>query len=160
MTVREIYAGSNGEATTALYKRLEALGPAGVIATNLFRACKCSSRAKVYRGGKFKGAAYDRKNWSMQNLCQSLEKSAAELGIQWGWKIDPKQEFHRWVLYIDLPTGQASFHSATRLSQKDYPGEWDGTSHTAEHIIRWTAQLLGESMPPPAVWPLDRELIG
>jgi hypothetical protein len=43
-----IYHGSNGALTVDLYARLEALGPAGIVAMNLFRAAKASERAKVY----------------------------------------------------------------------------------------------------------------
>ena len=93
MTVHEIYIGSDGDATKALYERLATLGPAGVVALNLFRAVKCSTRAKKY-SRRFKGEAYDRKNWSLANLCQELAKSADALGIVWGWKIDPEQDFH------------------------------------------------------------------
>ena len=31
-----------------------------------------------------------------------------------------------WVLYLDLPTGQVSFHAPARGPGPDYPGEWDG----------------------------------
>lgn len=141
MTPLQIFEASNGEATTALYRRLEKLGPVGVVALNLFRACKCSGRAKVYTR-KFKGKAYDRKAWSMENLCQELERSGDALGIQWGWKEDPKQAFHKWVLYVDIPTGQVSFHSERRMSARDYPGEWDQTTHSPQRIVQWVTQLL------------------
>lgn len=36
MTPMEIYLGSDGEATKALYARLEAAGPIGAVAMNLF----------------------------------------------------------------------------------------------------------------------------
>src|ERR1700676_464322 len=59
-TILSIYAGSNGDATKALYASLEKRGPVGLIALNLFRACKASERAKIYRGRSYKGAAYDK----------------------------------------------------------------------------------------------------
>jgi hypothetical protein len=40
-----IYEGSDGKATIALYQQLSVLGPAGIVAVNLFRAQKCSARA-------------------------------------------------------------------------------------------------------------------
>src|SRR3954468_18925970 len=67
LTVREIYTGSNGEATSALYGILQGMGLAGLVALNLFRACKCSERAKLYRRGAHKREAYERKNYSIQN---------------------------------------------------------------------------------------------
>lgn len=126
-----IYEGSNGEATKALYAELEPIGPIGLIATNLFRAHKASARAKVYRGGErgrgsYRSMAYDRKEWSLGNLQDVLTRYGTELGIAWGWKEDPAQEFHRWVLYVDLPTGQVSFHTAHQGSGPDYSGAWDG----------------------------------
>ena len=56
MNIHAIYEGSNGDATRALYEHLQTLGPAGVIALNLFRAQKCSTRAKLYRGGNGRGS--------------------------------------------------------------------------------------------------------
>lgn len=159
MTPLEIYNGSDGEATKQLYADLERLGPVGVVALNLFRAHKCSARAKVYRGGRrghgsFRAMAYDRKQWSMDNLCQTLTTSAASLGICWGWKQDPAQEFHRWVLYVDLPTGQVSFHTSARGHGPDYPGDWDGIRDAgAARIIAWINALLNPPNNPPPINP-------
>ncbi len=140
MKAIEVYSGSDGELTMRYYAELLRRGPLGVIAVNLFRAQKCSSRAKVYRGGirgkgRYKDMAYDRKEWSMQNLCKVLGEHGAALGIRYGWKDDPAQEYHSWVLYIDLPTGQVSFHSAARLDGPDYLGDWDREHKSAERII-------------------------
>lgn len=143
-----VYEGSDGDATKALYARLEALGPVGIVAVNLFRANKSSSRAKVYRGGvrgqgSYRGMAYDRKQWAMENLCRVLGEHAAQLSITWGWGVDPKQEFHRHVLYVDLPTGQVSFHTAARGDGPNYPGVWDGIGGaSADRILRWIARLM------------------
>jgi hypothetical protein len=146
---RGIYYGSDGDATKALYERLAQLGPAGVVAVNLFRACKCSERAKRYgysHGGKWKDRAYDRKQWSMGNLCEALSKHADALGIRWGWKTDPAQDFHRWVLYVEIPTGQVSFHARDRGTGPDYPGQWDGVRKvSAGRIIEWCERLLVDS---------------
>ena len=146
MNVHEIYVGSNGEATQALYAQLQSLGPAGVIALNLFRAQKCSSRAKVYRGrngrGSYRSQAYDRKDWSLGNLCAALEEHAASLGIIWGWKEDQAQEYHSWVLYVVLPSGQVSFHGAAPKSSQRFAGEWDGSRESASRILLYTESLL------------------
>lgn len=128
--VIRVYEGSDGAATKALYARLEQLGPAGVIALNLFRACKCSERAKVYRGRGFKDSAYERKQWSMGNLCKALTEHGAALGMRWGWGIDAPAHsvgsplFH--VLYIETEAGQISFHSDARGTGPDFDGCWDG----------------------------------
>lgn len=145
----QIYTGSNGEATTALYKHLETLGPAGIVAVNLFRACKCSERAKVY-SRRYKGDAYGRKQWSLDQLALALQKHP-ELGIRWGWKIDPSQTFHNWVIYVDLPRGQVSFHTASRGVGPDYPGEWDGQGLSAQRIVSHVQNLLDTHTAPAVV---------
>lgn len=141
--VVKVYEGSNGDATRALYDRLTALGPAGVIATNLFRACKTSERAKGYRRSSHRGASYDVKQWAMGNLATALTEHAAALGITWGWANDPQQAYHAIVLYVDLPTGQVSFHTNVRGVGPDYTKPWDGVRHVApDRICRWCARLL------------------
>lgn len=141
--VAQVYDGSSGDATKALYERLRKLGPAGAIAENLFRACKSSARAKVYRGGGYRGMAYDRKQWAMDNLAKILTEHGEACALRWGWGQDEKQEFHSWVLYVDLPTGQVSFHTAKRGAGPDYAGQWDCVvDASAGRICTWCAQLL------------------
>lgn len=141
-----IYNASSGEATIALYRRLEALGPAGVVAMNLFRAHKASSRAKAYRGGDNKGSwksqAYQKKQWSLDNLAKALDTNAADLALTWGWGVDLAEEVHQCVLFVDLPTGQVSFHTAPRGPGPDYPGQWDGAVRQGQNrICRWIERL-------------------
>jgi hypothetical protein len=144
-----IYNGSDGGATKALYERLQSIGPVGVVALNIFRAQKASGRAKEY-SRRFKGVAYDKKQWSMANLCDVLEKHGAELNILFGWKQDPEQPYYPWVLYVTLPTGQCSFHSPVRGKGPDYSGDWDGSTGSAARIIRWVQAVLDEHFPQPA----------
>jgi hypothetical protein len=146
-----IYTGSDGAATTALYVELSALGSAGEVATNLFRAQKASERAKKYRGGipgrgSYKSMAYDRKGWAIGNLTRILTQHADALGIRWGWQRDPSQRFHEWVLYVDLPTGQASFHAAIRGDGPDYGQTWDGVpGASVDRILRHCAAVLADA---------------
>lgn len=134
------YEGSDGNATIALYDDLRKHGPAGQIAINLFRACKCSARAKVYRGGGHKREAYDRKQWSIGNLGLTLTQHPM---LTWGWKVDPSSFHVPWVLYIDLPEGQASFHTEQRGLGPDYAGDWDGAVGTGPaRICRFAANVL------------------
>ena len=142
--VLAVYKGSNGEATKALYAELEGLGPLGIIGMNLFRACKCSERAKGYRKSRHKGDAYARKDWSLINLSAALDRLP---GITFGWGIDHKLQErgdpHHHVLYVDIPTGQVSFHNGARYEGGDYPGEWDGMpGQGPDRICRWVARLL------------------
>jgi hypothetical protein len=138
------YQGSDSERTRLLYDELAGLGPLGVIAMNLLRAQKASSRAKDYRGRGYRGQAYDKKQWSMDNACRALIEHGAEIG--WGWGLDPAQPVHCHVLYVETPFGQVSFHSGQRGDGPDYLGAWDGVQGMgADRITRWCARLLDEA---------------
>lgn len=140
--VLRVYQGSDGDATKALFEELGRVGVAGALAVNLFRACKNSERAKVYRGRRYRGAAYDRKQWAMDNLTHALAAFSGPT-IAWGWGIDEKQPVHRHVLYVELPTGQVSFHTEHRGKGPDYGKPWDGVPNvSADRILRWCARLL------------------
>lgn len=148
-----VFHQQDGEVTRAYYAELNRLGPSGQFAVALFRAQKRSSAAKRYRGGGFRGAAYDVKTWSMGEICRLAPAHYAlaipscrpeDLGELWGWKQDPKVLFGgrgeegeaSWVLYVELPHGQASFHSPTRLgSGPDFRGVWDGIRGVGETRI-------------------------
>lgn len=139
----DVYTGSDGEVTKAYYAELEKFDSIGLVALNLFRAQKCSKRAKGYRRRAHKESAYDRKNWSLEQLCQVLKLRGAELGIGYGWKQDLKTIGFEWVLYVDLPQGQVSFHSAVRLEGPDYAGDWDKTKLSAERILAFCDSVTG-----------------
>lgn len=149
-----VYTGSDGAATQALYARVSAWGPSGVLAVNLLRAAKTSERAKKYRGGNhagsFRSQAYERKRWAMGNLSDCLTEFGESLEVVWGWKEDPRQPVYRWVLYVDLPTGQVSFHSDYRGKGPDYPGEWDCHRNVqSSRICRWIANMTAERQGEP-----------
>lgn len=142
-TVVRIYSGSNGSATLELYGTLTALGPRGVIALNLFRACKTSERAKGYRRRAHREASYETKGWALDNLCKELATHGVALGIVWGWGYDRSAVCFEHVLYVDIPTGQCSFHNQERLAGADYPSQWDRMrGATSDRIIRWVVRLL------------------
>ncbi len=157
----DIYLGSDGEATKRYYAELEAIGPIGIVATNLFRAQKCSARAKVYRGGirgrgSYRSMAYDRKQWAMDNLCRALAEHSESLGIRYGWKRDEATVFGNrasWVLYLELPQGQVSFHSPTRGEGPEFAGDWDGVRRSMERILQFCDEvLMNRSRKEAAVW--------
>lgn len=151
--IKRIFDGSDGEATRMLYRDLEALGPRGAIAINLFRACKCSARAKMYRKGPgHRTAAYERKDWSLQQLAGLLagQQSAGLTDMPWGWGVDAdlqaRLDPHHHILYVDLPTGQVSFHCGTRHAGPDYAGAWDGERDVqAERVCRYVAEVFKEA---------------
>jgi len=151
-SVVRIYDGSDGDATTGLYRQLEARGAIGVVALNLFRAQKASARAKVYRGGvpgkgSYRTLAYERKQWSLNFLCTTLEAHGDALALRWGWLFEGSHTGgFPWVLYVELPTGQVSFHAPARGVGPLYGGTWDGVHlASAGRICRWVATVLAET---------------
>jgi hypothetical protein len=65
----------------------------------------------------------------------------------WGWREDAGQEFHKWVLYVELPTGQVSFHSAAPLTAHRYASEWDGAGFSETRIIAYAQAVLDGRRP-------------
>jgi hypothetical protein len=141
----EVLSQNDGYVTKAYYRDMEALGTLGHIAVCLFRAQKRSARAKDYRRGKYRRAAYDVKAWSMQELCKALTEHAEEFDIRWGWKEDSSVLFGEepsHVLYVDLPgIGQCSFHNPSRMEGPEYKGEWSGIKNSDEVIVRFCGSV-------------------
>ena len=63
-------------------------------------------------------------------------------GLTWGWKPDPSQPYAKFVVYVDLPNGQCSFHLVDRYAGPDYLGEWDGQQASEERIIEFCEMVL------------------
>lgn len=154
MNALDVYLGSNGDTTVKYYKQLSERGPVGLLAMNLFRAMKCSDRAKQYTRGSWKRDAYDRKQYSMEQLIKILQEHGQALGIRWGIKKDPKilfgvpgQAQPSTVLYVDLPNGQVSFHSPVHYAGlPEYPDEWDGqTGASRQRVILFCDNVFGKS---------------
>lgn len=144
--VLDVYRGSDGTRTRALYDALAVHGVPGAIAVNLFRACKTSERAKKYRGGRHKGTSYGTKDWSLGQLVEALQHEQAS-ALRWGWAVDRiaqgNQNPHYHILYVDLPGGQVSFHTGSRKAGPEYPGEWDRAVGTApERICAFCAAVI------------------
>lgn len=145
------YYGSDGTMTKALYDHLATLGPAGELAANLMRASKTSERAKKYRGGNrrgsYRGQSYSTKQWALGNICRVLSKEAIAEVPSWGWGVDPALfrdgDPHYHVLYVEIPTGQVSFHTDARCEGPVYPGEWDRMRNQgADRVLRWVGRIL------------------
>ena len=147
MNAWQIYNGSDGAATRRFYGELRKRGDLGRVALNLFRAQKCSKRAKKYGpyagvgDDSFRDLAYQRKAFSLQELVAVLGEHGDKLGISFGWGRDEAQPFNKWVLYVDLPLGQVSFHSPTRFAGPDYPGIWDGKRMSEERILAFVQKV-------------------
>jgi hypothetical protein len=137
-----VYCGSNGVATRAYYRFLGSTGLPGRIAAQLMRCQKASSRAKQYRGGttmaSYRDLAYARKGECLKALCALLSEQEE---VAWGWNEDPETEIAPHVLYVELPTGQVSFHSDQAFSDKRYAGEWDKQYLSEERILAFCASF-------------------
>jgi hypothetical protein len=156
MKAIEVFATSDGAVTRNYYSTLSAIGPVGIIAMNLIRAQKCSSRAKKYRGGirgvgSYRSMAYDRKGWSLKLLASALVAHGSNLGITFGWAVDDNQTFNRHVFYVDLPQGQVSFHSPERYEGPDYQGQWDGERKSEVRILAFSDSVRQLAPMPPLV---------
>ncbi len=144
------FFGSDATVTRRLHRRLESLGHEGQIAAQLLRAQKASSRAKRYgsagRGGgnSYSDLSYERKGESIAKLCDLLTENSC--GLRWGWARDPDKPQAEWVLYVDLPVGQVSFHSLARGIGPDYVTGWDNQRKSEERIIAY-CDLLLERIP-------------
>jgi len=76
-----------------------------------------------------------REEISRRRACAALAEHGEALGIAYGWKRDPLAFTNPWVLYVDLPNGQVSFHSPARGEGPDYAGEWDAMHASEERIL-------------------------
>lgn len=157
MRARHVYDGSNGAETRRLYDRLCACGAMGALASALFKAQKASRRAKRYgpfagrAGRSFRDMSYDRKGDALREVCRLLLADGARLGIRFGWKEDPHAGENKFVLYVETPFGQVSFHAPERGDGPDYPGEWDGARASEERIIRFAQSVLDAARAPALV---------
>jgi hypothetical protein len=167
--VRLIYEGSDGAATKALYTELAGYGPIGIVAINLFRAQKCAARAtfisdwiatlpraeQEHQNAHYAVLVFSRRHYALVQLAAVLGECAADLGIGYGWGCDLTAPRYPWVLYVDLPTGQVSFHALTKGDGPAYPGVWDGVvDASAERIIAFVNLILHPSTvhrPRPAL---------
>lgn len=76
-------------------------------------------------------------------LVGALVAHAAMRGWRYGWKLDDALEGNEWpVVFVDLPTGQVSWHVARAdfdvvfwSEMPRYEGTWDGHS-TVEKLTR------------------------
>jgi hypothetical protein len=139
---QKVFNQNDGDVTKSYYATMNAKGLLGQLAVALFRAQKRSTAAKKYRGKKFRHAAYDVKNWSLSEVCRIMNSlNAFGYEFKWGWGKDPNTPGFPWVLYVEIPTGQVSFHSPDRLNGPDYPKGWDGIGASEPRILAFCDSL-------------------
>lgn len=81
---------------------------------------------------------------------QSLHYACRRARHRLGLGFDPDQPVHRLVLYVNLPSGQVSFHAAERGPGPDYPASWDGvTGIGPQRILTWIGRLLDGAEAAP-----------
>lgn len=152
MNAFDVFAQNDGDVTKSYYDELTKCGQLGEIAVALFRCQKRSARAKDYRSGKWRRAAYDVKSWSMGEVCRLLQRYP-DSGFKWGWKADPDVLFGdqpSWVLYVDIPLfGQVSFHNPSRGAGLDYDGGWDGQHRSQDRILDFCDRVMSMAACPP-----------
>lgn len=79
-----------------------------------------------------------------KNLAAALAKY--DFGWRWGWAIDEalreRGDPHHHILYLELPTGQVSFHVGQRYAGPDFAGRWDGVKDVAaDRICRFADRV-------------------
>jgi hypothetical protein len=89
--------------------------------------------------------AYRRKAKALKEVCDLLAIDAC--GFTWGWRGDKEGSRVPWILYIDLPKGQASFHSIERFQGPRYPGQWDLQSESVYSVLTFCDLLTGYDGP-------------
>lgn len=146
MLAASVFNQNNGDVTKEYYAKLSTMGFKGMLAVALFRAQKRSTAAKNYRGGRYRRAAYDVKNWSLGEVCRVL--AAWPNRPEWGWKKDPNTPGFEWVLYVELPTGQCSFHAAGRLDGPDFKGIWKPGAGSESNILEFCDSAWDASYQP------------
>lgn len=138
----EAFESRNPSVTVAFQSSLLSRGVAGQLAFGVFRAQKRSTVAKGQRRGKYRRGCYDGKNEALKYVDSLMQIHARNLGLTWGWGIDRSQEYHSSVLYVDLPTGQCSFHSESSVSTTVYRGNWDRKSNSRDAILAYCDEVL------------------
>lgn len=141
-TVAEAYFGSTAAITRRVYDTLRKLGSDGHVAQLLLAAAKASSRAKQQRRSKYREHAYARKEAAIAELCELLPHT----NLLWGWSADEAVVVAPYVIYVELPDGQVSFHSPRRGKGPCYRRKWDGQYASEDRIIAYAqSQLMSQT---------------
>lgn len=140
MTSKEAMKTGSGEKVVEFLFELGARAEQGAIASALFRAQNNSSRAK--RGRRGRRDRYSNKNEALAALVMSLDIFKQH---KFGWGYDEATIGYPHVLYVELPQGQVSFHSAKRFAGPIHDREWDSERASADRIAGYCDSVLQES---------------
>lgn len=144
MKAAYVFAQQNGDVTKQYYAKMNSLGAAGQLAVALFRAQKRSTAAKKYGRSRYRGAAYDVKDWSISEICRIL-LTHPELGLQWGWQYDQNTINFEHVLYVETPCGQCSFHVSHRGQGPIFKGKWDRLRASVDSILEYCDKVMNDA---------------
>jgi hypothetical protein len=145
MTAKEAFDTSDAADFRGFAKLLEEVGALGKIAADLLRCQKSSTRAKLYGRSEYRTFSYERKETHLARLCVQL----ATAGLTWGWQED-KSSHVPWILYVDLPNGQVSFHCYERFTGPEYPGKWDEQHASEVRVIGFADWVRSGCVGTPA----------
>lgn len=141
MKAIEAFNSRDPAVTVSFQNSLLGRGVRGQLAFGVFRAQKRSTVAKGQRKRKFRREAYDGKQEALVYVDRLLTANDG-LVDDWGWAKDSQQNYHDQVLYVDLPTGQCSFHSDHSSSAKAYGGKWDRSVESKDSILAYCDEVL------------------
>lgn len=142
----DVFKQRDGEATVTLCIELSKRGLLGAAAVCLYQAQYSSARAKTYRR-RSKGYSYERKNIALMRMPRWLERSS----IEYGWGFDATSKNYENVLYVELATGQCSFHSSERGDGPEFKGRWNPEVDSMTSVFRFCDQVLSLEMESPAI---------
>jgi hypothetical protein len=115
----------------------------GQLLLNLRNAQKWSDQAKrraangvhfmeYFDGSRYRQSNYRKsrnareKDYQKKAVCVFDACDAADIsGVNYGWEQVAEDSYTRWIVYYDLPTGQASFHCTERGPGPEYDIKWD-----------------------------------
>ena len=52
------------------------------------------------------------------------------------------------MLYVELPEGQVSFHSAVEYEGPEYDGEWDGDHKSEQRLLKVADAVMAQAITP------------
>lgn len=142
----DVFKKRDGNATVALCVELSKRGLLGAAAVCLYQAQYSSARAKTYRRSS-RSNSYERKNIALMRMPRWLSRA----DIAYGWGYDATSINFEHVLYVELATGQCSFHSSERGDGPEFRGRWNPEVDSMTSVFRFCDQVLSLNMDSPAI---------
>lgn len=142
----DVFRKRDGNLTVSLCVELAKRGLLGAAAVCLYQAQYSSARAKTYRRSS-KRVSYERKNIALMRMPRWLSRA----DIAYGWGYDATSKNYEHVLYVELATGQCSFHSSERGDGPEFSGKWDSQGNSLTSVFAFCDSVLSLQMESPAI---------